>query len=92
MSWCLWLVLCWLVRIFVCIDFGDDKDCVLICKDGVVIYFVVDVVYYLSKKDCGFDEKVYMFGVDYYGYVGRLKVIVVCVGDDFEYNIEVLIG
>jgi len=39
-----------------------------------------------------FFEKVYMLGVDYYGYVGCLKVIVVCVGDDLVHNIEVLIG
>jgi len=74
------------------IDFGDDCDCVFICKDGVLMYFVVDAVYYFSKKDCGFFEKVYMLGVDYYGYVGCLKVIVVCVGDDLVHNIEVLIG
>lgn len=36
------------------IDFGDDKDCVICCLNGEYIYFVVDVVYYLNKGDCGF--------------------------------------
>jgi arginyl-tRNA synthetase len=73
-------------------DFGDDKDRVLIRKDGVATYFAADAAYYLSKKDRGFPEKVYMLGADHHGYVGRLKAIAACAGDDPESNIEVLIG
>lgn len=73
-------------------DFGDDKDRVLIRQDGVATYFAADAAYYLSKKDRGFPEKVYMLGADHHGYVGRLKAIAACAGDDPEHNIEVLIG
>jgi arginyl-tRNA synthetase len=73
-------------------DFGDDRDRVLIRSDGVPTYFAADAAYYLSKKDRGFDEKVYMLGADHHGYVGRLKPIAACAGDDPERNIEVLIG
>lgn len=73
-------------------DFGDDKDRVLIRADGVPTYFAADAAYYLSKKDRGFDEKIYLLGADHHGYVGRLKAIVACAGDDPEHNIEVLIG
>jgi arginyl-tRNA synthetase len=73
-------------------DFGDDKDRVLIRSDGVATYFASDAAYYLSKKDRGFPEKVYMLGADHHGYVGRLKAIAACAGDDPERNIEVLIG
>ncbi len=73
-------------------DFGDDRDRVLIRKDGVPTYFAADAAYYLSKKDRGFPEKVYMLGADHHGYVGRLKAIAACAGDDPEHNIEVLIG
>ncbi|MGN6301233.1 MAG: arginine--tRNA ligase [Angustibacter sp.] len=73
-------------------DFGDDKDRVLVRKDGVATYFAADAAYYLSKKDRGFPEKVYMLGADHHGYVGRLKAIAACAGDDPEHNIEVLIG
>ncbi|HWC44674.1 MAG TPA: DALR anticodon-binding domain-containing protein, partial [Casimicrobiaceae bacterium] len=44
------------------------------------------------KRERGFDRCVYMLGADHHGYVGRLKAIAACAGDDPERNIEVLIG
>ncbi|MDI3331727.1 MAG: arginine--tRNA ligase [Micrococcus sp.] len=73
-------------------DFGDDKDRVLIRANGEPTYFAADAAYYLSKKDRGFTEKIYLLGADHHGYVGRLKAIAACAGDDPERNIEVLIG
>jgi arginyl-tRNA synthetase len=73
-------------------DFGDDRDRVLLRSDGSTTYFASDAAYYLSKRDRGFTEKVYMLGADHHGYVARLKAIAACAGDDPERNIEVLIG
>jgi arginyl-tRNA synthetase len=73
-------------------DFGDDKDRVLVRADGTPTYFAADAAYYLSKKDRGFDEKVYLLGADHHGYINRLKAIAACAGDDPEHNIEVKIG
>jgi arginyl-tRNA synthetase len=73
-------------------DFDDDKDRVLIRSDGSPTYFAADAAYYLSKKDRGFPEKIYMLGADHHGYVNRLKAIAACAGDDPDKNIEVLIG
>lgn len=73
-------------------DFGDDRDRVLIRANGVPTYFAADAAYYLSKKDRGFPEKIYLLGADHHGYIGRLKAIAACAGDDPETNIEVLIG
>jgi len=73
-------------------DFGDDKDRVLIKADGDTTYFASDAAYYLDKRDRGFETAVYMLGADHHGYVGRLKAIAACAGDDPEHNIEVLIG
>ena len=73
-------------------DFGDDKDRVLVRTNGVPTYFAADAAYYLSKKDRGFDEKIYLLGADHHGYIGRLKAIAACAGDDPEHNIEVRIG
>ena len=73
-------------------DFGDDKDRVLIRADGVPTYFAADAAYYLSKKDRGFDEKIYLLGADHHGYIGRLKAIAACAGDDPEHHIEIKIG
>ncbi len=73
-------------------DFGDDKDRVLIRANGEPTYFASDAAYYLAKKDRGFTEKIYLLGADHHGYIGRLKAIAACAGDDMEANIEVLIG
>ncbi|MGI8947443.1 MAG: arginine--tRNA ligase [Ornithinimicrobium sp.] len=73
-------------------DFGDDRDRVLVRANGTPTYFAADAAYYLSKKDRGFPAKIYMLGADHHGYVGRLKAIAACAGDDPEANIEVLIG
>ncbi|MGW9414122.1 arginine--tRNA ligase [Arthrobacter cupressi] len=73
-------------------DFGDDKDRVMIRANGEPTYFAADAAYYLSKKDRGFPEKIYLLGADHHGYINRLKAIAACAGDDPETNIEVLIG
>jgi arginyl-tRNA synthetase len=73
-------------------DFGDDKDRVLVKADGEKTYFASDAAYYLSKKDRGFGEKVYLLGADHHGYVRRLEAIAACAGDDPRKAIEVLIG
>ncbi|MBD1590966.1 arginine--tRNA ligase [Arthrobacter sp. S1_S22] len=73
-------------------DFGDDKDRVMIRANGEPTYFAADAAYYLSKKDRGFTEKIYLLGADHHGYINRLKAIAACAGDDPELHIEVLIG
>jgi len=73
-------------------DFGDDKDRVLIKSDGELTYFASDTAYYVDKRERGFEICVYILGADHHGYVGRLKAMAACAGDDPEHNIEVLIG
>ncbi|XPP26549.1 MAG: arginine--tRNA ligase [Leucobacter sp.] len=73
-------------------DFGDDKDRVFTRGNGVYTYFAADAAYYLSKKDRGFGEKIYLLGADHHGYVGRLTAIAGAAGDDTETDITALIG
>ncbi|MFN8126839.1 MAG: arginine--tRNA ligase [Candidatus Nanopelagicales bacterium] len=73
-------------------DFGDDKDRVLIKADGEGTYFLSDTAYYIDKRARGFDICLYLLGADHHGYVGRLKAVAACAGDDPDYNIEVPIG
>jgi arginyl-tRNA synthetase len=73
-------------------DFGDDKDRVLVKADGELTYFASDTAYYVDKRARGFDVSIYMLGADHHGYVGRLKAIAACAGDDPQRTIEVLIG
>jgi arginyl-tRNA synthetase len=73
-------------------DFGDDKDRVLIRSNGELTYFASDTAYYLDKRVRGFDRCIYLLGADHHGYVGRLRAMAACAGDDPDANIEVLIG
>jgi arginyl-tRNA synthetase len=74
------------------VDLGDDKDRVLRKSDGEWTYFAADCAYYLDKRERGFDRCIYMLGADHHGYVGRLRAIAACFGDDPDRTIEVLIG
>ena len=73
-------------------DFGDDRDRVLIRTNGVLTYFASDTAYYLNKRARGFDRCIYLLGADHHGYVGRLRAMAACAGDDPDAHIEVLIG
>jgi arginyl-tRNA synthetase len=73
-------------------DFGDDKDRVLRKSDGDWTYFAADCAYYLDKRKRGFDRVVIMLGADHHGYIGRMKAMAACFGDDPEVNLEILIG
>lgn len=73
-------------------DFGDDKDRVFTRGNGIFTYFAADAAYYLSKKDRGFGEKIYLLGADHHGYIGRLTALAGAAGDNIETDITVLIG
>jgi arginyl-tRNA synthetase len=73
-------------------DFGDDKDRVLIKSDGELTYFASDTAYYLDKRARGFEHCIYLLGADHHGYVGRLKAMAACVGDDPAQTLDVMIG
>ena len=73
-------------------DFDDDKDRVMIKSDGTFAYFASDSAYYVSKRERGFNLCIYMLGADHHGYVGRIKAIAACAGDDPSKDIEILIG
>ena len=73
-------------------DFGDDKDRVLIRSNGELTYFASDTAYYVNKRERGFDHCIYLLGADHHGYVGRLKAMAACAGDDPAETLDVLIG
>ncbi len=53
--------------------FGDDKDRVLIKKNGQKTYFASDCGYLLSKKERGFDKLIEIWGADHHGYMARFQ-------------------
>jgi arginyl-tRNA synthetase len=73
-------------------DFGDDKDRVLVRSDGRPTYFNADCAYYLDKRRRGADRAVVLLGADHHGYVGRMRAIASCFGDDPDQTVEIIIG
>ncbi|MEV6525189.1 arginine--tRNA ligase [Longispora sp. NPDC051575] len=72
--------------------YGDDKDRVIRKSDGDWTYFAADCAYYLDKRERGFTKVVIMLGADHHGYVGRLRAMVSCFGDNPDETLEVMIG
>ena len=73
-------------------SFGDDRDRVVIKSDGTTAYIAGDIAYYLDKRERGFDQCLYMLGVDHHGYVQRMLAICAAFGDEPNLNMEILIG
>ncbi|WP_394359556.1 arginine--tRNA ligase [Amycolatopsis sp. SB7-3] len=72
-------------------EHGDDKDRVVIKKDGNPAYIAGDLAYFQDKRKRGFDLCIYMLGADHHGYIARLKAAAAAFGDD-PAVVEVLIG
>ena len=72
--------------------FGDDKDRVIVRGDGTYSYFGADCAYYLDKRSRGFDKVLIVLGADHHGYVGRMRAMAACFGDDPDATLEILIG
>ncbi|HZY99464.1 MAG TPA: arginine--tRNA ligase [Candidatus Baltobacteraceae bacterium] len=62
-------------------EFGDDKDRVLIRRDGRPTYFAMDVTYHYQKMERG-DRVIDILGPDHHGYIGRLKGLASALGYD----------
>ncbi|WP_339161039.1 arginine--tRNA ligase [Siminovitchia sp. FSL W7-1587] len=63
-------------------DFGDDKDRVLIKKDGTYTYITPDIAYHLDKLNRGFDKLINIWGADHHGYIPRMKAAIEALGFD----------
>jgi len=59
---------------------SDDKDRVLVKRDGKPTYFLPDIAYHKDKYDRGFDRLIDIFGADHHGYVPRMKAAIAALG------------
>ncbi len=75
---------------FKCKELEDDKDRVLIRKDGIRTYFASDIAYLKNKIDRGFKKIILFVGADHYGYVPRLKAAAYVLGFNKK-NIEAIV-
>lgn len=64
--------------------FNDDKDRVLIKKDGSYTYLTPDITYHQNKFDRGFDELINIWGGDHHGYIPRMEAAIQALGYDKE--------
>ena len=54
---------------FASTKFGDDKDRVLVRKDGSPTYLASDIAYHKNKLDRGFERIINIWGADHQGHV-----------------------
>ncbi len=64
--------------------YGDDKDRVLIKKDGSYTYLTPDIAYHRDKLERGFDKLINIWGADHHGYIPRMKVAIQALGYEKE--------
>ena len=68
-------------------DFGDEKDRVVVKKNGEATYFASDIAYHQDKYDRGFERVVDVWGADHHGYIPRIKAAIEASGhrrDQFD--------
>jgi arginyl-tRNA synthetase len=70
---------------------GDDKDNVVIRRDGRPAYFASDIAYHYDKfLKRGFDRVINVWGADHQGHVRRMQAAVAALGIDPE-RLDILI-
>lgn len=70
--------------------FGDEKDRVVVRKNGEPTYFASDISYHLDKLKRGYDKLINIWGADHHGYISRMKATVNALGYD-ENKLEILL-
>lgn len=71
-------------------EFGDDKDRVVIKKDGEYTYFASDMAYHRQKVQKGYDEIIDIWGADHHGYIPRIEAVIQALGYTKD-NLKILL-
>jgi arginyl-tRNA synthetase len=75
---------------FRAMDFGDEKDRVVVRESGASTYFASDIAYHFDKRERGFDLLIDILGADHHGYVARVRAGLAAMGyeaDDLEVDL-----
>jgi arginyl-tRNA synthetase len=67
---------------FATLQFGDDKDRIVIKQNGEKTYYASDIAYHHQKFKRGFDRVINLWGADHHGYIHRVKAAVKALGFD----------
>ncbi len=71
-------------------SFGDDKDRVVIKRNGAFTYLAPDIAYHLNKYRRRFHRLIDIWGPDHHGYIPRLRAAVEALGFNRD-SISILI-
>jgi len=63
-------------------DFGDEKDRVVVRKNGEPTYFAADIAYHQNKFARGFEMIIDIWGADHHGYMPRMWAGIQALGHD----------
>ena len=75
---------------FRAMDFGDEKDRVVVRKNGATTYFASDIAYHFDKRERGYDLLIDILGADHHGYQARVRAGLAAMGydaDDLEVDL-----
>jgi len=64
--------------------FGDEKDRVVVRKNGNPTYFAADIAYHRNKFLRGFETVIDIWGADHHGYIPRMSAAVQALGHEKE--------
>jgi arginyl-tRNA synthetase len=64
--------------------FDDDKDRVIVKKDGDYTYLATDIAYHRNKLSRGFGQLVNIWGADHHGYIPRVQAVIQAFGHPRE--------
>lgn len=71
--------------------YGDDKDRVIVKRDGTYTYFLPDIAYHCDKIERGHRHLIDILGADHHGYILRMKAALAMLGHPLDtLSIEIL--
>ena len=65
---------------FKTLDFGDEKNRVVVRNNGLTTYFASDIAYHMEKYERGFNKVIDVWGADHHGYIKRIDASIVASG------------
>jgi arginyl-tRNA synthetase len=67
---------------FRAMEYGDEKDRVVVRENGKTTYFASDIAYHYGKRKRGYDHLIDVLGSDHHGYVARVRAGLEAMGYD----------
>ncbi len=63
-------------------DLGDEKDRVVVRRNGQTTYFASDIAYHNDKYRRGFQRVIDVWGADHHGYIPRMQAAIEACGHE----------